>query len=99
MDNFDLQALETRALEAEALLSLMANRHRLLVMCNLIDGELTVSQLLECSSLSQSALSQHLGKLREAGLVATRRNGQKIYYRLASEPARTLIQTLCDLYK
>jgi DNA-binding transcriptional ArsR family regulator len=99
MKNFDLQALESSAVEAETLLTLMANRHRLLVMCNLIDDEMTVSQLLERSSLGQSALSQHLAKLRDANLVATRRDGQKIYYRLASQPAYTLISTLCDLYK
>ena len=80
-------------------MSLLANRHRLMVMCYLIDGEKTVSELIERGNLSQSALSQHLGKLRDANLVATRREGQKIHYSIASSEAQTLIETLCDLYK
>ena len=98
MDKLNLIAMEENAGEAEAMLSLMANRHRLLVMCSLIDGEKTVTQLLDKSTLSQSALSQHLGKLREADLVTTRRSGQKIYYTLASEAAQRLIETLCGIY-
>ena len=99
MSKLDLLAMEAGAAQAEALLSLLANRHRLMVMCHLIDGEKTVSELLDTGNLSQSALSQHLGKLREAHLVATRREGQKIHYSIASEEAQTLIETLCDLYK
>jgi len=99
MSTLDLLAMEAGAAQAEALLSLLANRHRLMVMCHLIDGEKTVSELLERGNLSQSALSQHLGKLREAQLVDTRREGQKIHYSIASEEAQTLIETLCDLYK
>ena len=99
MKNIDLGALESSAVQAEALLSLLANRHRLLVLCSLIDGEMTVGELLERSTLSQSALSQHLAKLREAELVNTRRNGQKIVYSIASQQARRLIETLCELYQ
>ena len=80
-------------------MSLLANRHRLLVMCQLIDGEKTAGQLLGGSALSQSALSQHLGKLRDHQLVATQRRGQGIYYSIASEEAQVLIETLCQLYK
>lgn len=99
MGKLDLFAMEAGAAQAEALLSLLANRHRLMVMCHLIDGEKTVTELLERGNLSQSALSQHLGKLRDAHLVATRREGQKIRYSIASQQAQTLIETLCDLYK
>ena len=91
--------MEAGAAQAEALLSFLANRNRLLVMCYLIDGEKTVSELIDRGNLSQSALSQHLTKLRDANLVATRREGQKIHYSIASTDAQTLIETLCDLYK
>ena len=91
--------MEAGAAQAEALLSLLANRHRLMVMCHLIDGEKTVSELIQRGNLSQSALSQHLSKLRDANLVTTRREGQKIHYSIASREAQTLIETLCDLYK
>ncbi len=95
----DLQTMHDNAERAEELLTLMANRHRLMVLCKLVEGEQTVGGLQQDSGLGQSALSQHLAKLREAELVSTRRDGQKIYYQLASEQARKLIETLCELYK
>ncbi|MGI9363802.1 MAG: ArsR/SmtB family transcription factor [Rhizobiaceae bacterium] len=94
----DFDAMKTSATEVEALLFLLANRHRLMVLCQLIDGEKSVGQLLAPSSLSQSALSQHLAKLRDANLVTTRRDGQTIHYSIASAAAQTLIETLCELY-
>lgn len=98
MKPVDFDAMKTSAAEVEALLSLLANRHRLMVLCQLIDGEKNVGQLLAPSTLSQSALSQHLAKLRDANLVTTRRNGQTIHYSIASAAAQTLIETLCELY-
>ena len=98
METLDLSTMKNNAAKAEQLLSLMANRHRLLALCNLIDGEKTAGQLLEKSSLGQSALSQHMAKLREAELVSTRREGQMIYYKLASKEARKMIETLCAFY-
>ena len=99
MNVLDFSAMEHSAEQAEALLSLLANRHRLMVLCHLSEGDKTVSELLAQSTLSQSALSQHLGKLRDADMVGTRREGQKIRYSIASEEARRLIETLCELYK
>ena len=99
MTQLDLSAMQSSAEQVEALLSLLANRHRLMVMCHLMDGEKTAGELLERSSLSQSALSQHLGKLRDNQLVTTRRRGQNIHYSIASEEAQVLIETLCQLYK
>ena len=99
MTEIDLAAMEMGAARAEGLLSLLANRHRLMVMCYLIDGEKTVTELLSRNNLSQSALSQHLSKLREANLVTTRREGQKIHSSIASGEAQALIELLCDLYK
>ena len=92
------QSLETRAGEAAQLLKLLANDHRLVILCRLSDQELSVSQLGEYVRLSQSALSQHLAKLRAEKLVATRRVAQTIYYRLASDNALRLVNALCDLY-
>lgn len=93
-----MQSLEQRAGEAAQLLKLLANDHRLIILCRLSDEELSVSELGEYVNLSQSALSQHLAKLRAEKLVATRRNAQTIYYRLASPNALKLVNALCDLY-
>ncbi len=90
--------LEARAGEAAELLKLLANDHRLIVLCRLMDREMSVSELGEHVNLAQSALSQHLAKLRAQGLVAARREGQNIYYRLASPTAHKLVGALCELY-
>lgn len=71
-----------------------ANEHRLLLLCTLADGELPVSELNLRVPLSQSALSQHLAFLRETGLVVTRREGQRIFYRLADDGPKAIIETL-----
>ena len=71
-----------------------ANEHRLLLLCTLVDGELPVAELNECVPLSQSALSQHLAFLRDAGLVTSRRDGQRIFYRLADDGPKTIIEVL-----
>jgi len=84
--------------EAAALLRSMANEQRLLVLCHLAGGEKSVGELLRCVDLSQSALSQHLAILREAGFVTTRRQAQHIFYALADGPARQVMQTLHALY-
>ncbi len=94
----DIAVLERRAEEAAALLAAMANAKRLLVLCHLVDGEQSVGDLAAIAGISQSALSQHLAKLRLQGLVATRREAQTIYYSLASAEVRALIETLYRLY-
>ncbi len=90
--------LEPRAADAARLLKLLANEQRLTVLCRLSGTEMSVTELGEHVNLSQSALSQHLAKLRADGLVATRREAQTIYYRLADPIAERLISVLCDLY-
>ena len=80
--------------EAAAFLKALANDQRLLVLCALLAGELSVGQINERVPLSQSALSQHLGVLREAGLVLTARQGQTIYYRIAPGPALQVMEVL-----
>ncbi|MBS4045723.1 MAG: winged helix-turn-helix transcriptional regulator, partial [Alphaproteobacteria bacterium] len=81
--NADLNQLKASAAEASRFLRALANEKRLLTLCQLVGREQSVGALAETVGLSQSALSQHLTKLREDGLVATRRDSQTIYYRLA----------------
>jgi len=90
---------ERKASEAAAMLKLLANENRLLILCRLaIAGELSVGALAGAVELSQSALSQHLAKMREDGLLATRRDAQTIYYRIADDKAARLLAVLKDIY-
>ncbi|MDQ8204420.1 metalloregulator ArsR/SmtB family transcription factor [Pelagicoccus sp. SDUM812003] len=79
-------------------LKAMANPKRLAILCRLGEGEVSVNELATEVQLSQSALSQHLAKLREQALVSTRREQQTIYYRLDSPEIETIIATLRKLY-
>jgi DNA-binding transcriptional ArsR family regulator len=92
------ELMESRADEAARLLSALGQTKRLMVLCHLIDREMSVGALAESVGLGQSALSQHLARLRDLGIVATRREAQTIYYRLASDNARRLIGLLYELY-
>lgn len=83
---------------AAALLRALSNDRRLMILCQLSTGEKSVGALEAVVGLSQSALSQHLAKLRREGLVRTRREAQHIYYELASEEALAVIETLAGLY-
>lgn len=95
----DAQGLERNSDEAAVLLNAMANQKRLLILCNLARGEMQVGALAERVGLSQSALSQHLAKLRVQGLVTTRRQAQTIFYSIDSEPVLQMLQTLNTLYR
>ena len=90
--------LNAKAAEAARLLTALANKRRLAILCELIEGERSVGSLVGAVGLAQSALSQHLAKLRAAGIVATRRDAQTIYYRLASAAAGKIMKTLADIY-
>lgn len=95
----DLAAFEEKAAEAARMLRLLANERRLLVLCHLAgEGEATVGALAGAVGLSQPALSQHLAKLREDGLVSTRKAAQAVFYRLADPKAARLLAVLRDLY-
>ena len=94
----DARELNANAAEAARLLIALANKNRLAILCELIEGERSVGALVEAVGLTQSALSQHLAKLRVAGIVATRRDAQTIYYRLASAAAGRVMKTLADIY-
>ena len=90
--------METRAEAASNLLKAMSNETRLMILCQLVHGERTVSQLDITADLSQSALSQHLAVLRQNGLVSTRRESQSIYYALAGDAPRAIIETLYGIF-
>lgn len=94
----EARELTAKANEAAKLLAALANRHRLAILCELTEGERPVGALVQSVGLSQSALSQHLAKLRAAGIVATRRDAQTIYYRLASDAAGSVMATLAEIY-
>jgi ArsR family transcriptional regulator, virulence genes transcriptional regulator len=94
----DARELNAKAAEAARLLTALANEHRLAILCQLVEGERSVGALVEAVGLTQSALSQHLAKLRAAGIVATRRDAQTIYYRLTSAAAGRVMKTLADVY-
>ncbi|MBM6549944.1 ArsR/SmtB family transcription factor [Marinomonas ostreistagni] len=87
-----------RAGEASGFLKALSNKNRLLILCNLLQDELSVGALNEKVPLSQSALSQHLAILRRDQLVATRRDSQTIYYSIADARVRELIRTLHELF-
>lgn len=95
----DLTAMQSRAEEASRLLKTLGNAQRLRVLCLLVDQEMSVGQINEqLPDLSQSALSQHLAKLREEGLVRTRRESQTIWYTLEEGPAEQIIAVLYGVY-
>ena len=97
-DLLDPKLFQEKAAAAASLLRAMANEHRLMILCRLGAGEHRVGDLKAATDLSQSALSQHLAVLREQDLVATRRDGQVIFYRIADPAALKVIETLAAIY-
>ncbi len=93
-----MAAIQEHAHEAAVFLKALANDQRLLVLCSLLEGSLSVGEINERVPLSQSALSQHLGVLREAGLVTTARQSQTIYYALAKGPALQIMEVLYSAF-
>lgn len=91
--------MKASAGEAAALLRALGNDRRLLVLCTLIaQGERSAGELAEAAELSPSALSQHLARMREEGLVDSRREAQTVYYRIADPRVERLVALLKDLY-
>jgi len=93
-----IQAMERNAERAAALLKLMANAKRLMILCHLGRQEMTVNELVELVDLSQSALSQHLAKMRLDDLVVGEKRGQSVYYRIAKPEVEALLSTLYLIY-
>lgn len=98
LSRFDLTLFEHSAGRAATLLRLLGNEKRLMILCQLAAGELSVSEIQSRAGLSQSALSQHLALLREQGVVATRRKSQYVYYRIVDHAALRVIATLAELF-
>lgn len=98
VSQMNLAELQVRALRASGLLKAMSNPVRLLVLCQLAEGEKSVGELEEVVNISQSALSQHLALLRHRGLVKSRRAGQTIFYSLAGPEAPTMLAALYEVY-
>jgi len=90
--------MSRHAEDAASFLKLMANPHRLMILCHLLDGEMSVGQLNGHLPLSQSALSQHLAMLRNNGMVTTRREQQTIYYSLASKEVVGVMEVLYESF-
>ncbi len=90
--------LQDKAEEASRLLKSLANERRLLILFHLSQGEKSVGELEPLVGLSQSALSQHLARLRRDSLVSTRRSAQTIFYSIDSEEAQAVLGTLYELY-
>lgn len=98
LSRFDLAMFEESAGRAATLLRLLGNEKRLMLLCQLADGELSVRDIQSRVGLSQSALSQHLALLRAEGIVGTRRESQTIYYRIVDHAAMRVIETLAELF-
>ena len=94
----NIQEMEQAALRASSLLKALSNEKRLLILCQLSDGEKSVGRLADLLGLNQSPLSQHLARLRAEGLVETRREAQTIYYALHSQEAARVIELLYAMY-
>lgn len=98
MTELDINTLRQNAAQACGLLKALANPDRLLLLCQLAQGEHCVSDLADATAVAQPTLSQQLTVLRHAELVATRREGKQVYYRIASQPAMEVMQVLYRLY-
>lgn len=98
VEHLEWQQMRAAAHRAAALMKALSHESRLMILCHLAEGEKSVGTLEDLVGLSQSALSQHLARLRRDGLVATRRQAQTIYYRLNGEEAVRVIGLLYELY-
>jgi DNA-binding transcriptional ArsR family regulator len=92
------KTMQAAAEQASELLKALANRHRLMIICQLIDGERSVGELAGFLGLRDSTVSQHLALLRKDGLVRARRDAQMIWYSISSSPAREVVETLYRVY-
>ena len=100
MMNWDTatEKLCERATEVANLLRLVANEQRLIILCRLREGEASVGEMVELCGLSQSSVSQHLARLRDSGLVRTRRQATMVYYSIADPNVDALMTFLCGRF-
>jgi ArsR family transcriptional regulator len=96
---FDQAVLESKASEVATILGALANEQRLMILCKLVEwGEASVTSLAEAVGLSQSALSQHLAKMRAMKIVTFRRDSQTAWYRIADSRIERLLAVLHDMF-
>lgn len=93
-----IDVMQHRAEEAVAVLKAIGNQNRLLLLCQMVNGERSVNDLAETLDLAQSVVSQHLSLLRRDGVVKGRREGQSIYYSISDSRVRTLMETLFEVF-
>lgn len=96
--DIDADAMRGAAEDASELLKALSNQHRLLILCQLIDGEKSVGQLAAFLGIRDSTVSQHLALLRRDGIIAGRRDGQTIWYRIESDVARQVVEVLYNSF-
>ena len=96
--NIDVEAMQRHADDAVAVLKALGSTNRLMLLCQLLEGERSVNELADALGLAQSVVSQHLSLLRRDGLVAGRREGQSIYYAISDERVRALMDRLFELF-
>lgn len=93
-----LDRMLEKADEAAGFLKGLANAHRLMILCQLAEGEKSVSELIEATGIAQTSMSQHLGKLKAEGIVDFRREHRTLYYRIAHEAVMTIMGTLYESF-
>ena len=93
-----MQEIQEKAQEAASFLKGLANSHRLVILCLLLQEEQSVGQLVEATGVSRTSMSQHLGKLKEEGIVDYRREHRTLYYRIDSPDVLRIMQVLEDLF-
>jgi DNA-binding transcriptional ArsR family regulator len=96
--NINIETMQIAAGQASDLLKALANPHRLMIICQLVDAERSVGELAAFLGIRDSTVSQHLALLRKDGLVTARRDGQTIWYQISSGPAREVVKTLYRIY-
>ncbi len=96
--NNSIEVMKQNAAKAEAMLKLLANSKRLMILCNIVKEAKSVGELAELVGLSQSALSQHLAKMRAQGLVETDKRGKAVYYRISNQEVEAILLTLYLIY-
>lgn len=94
----DLQEMAAAAERASAMMKTLGHSGRLMILCNLANGERAVGELADELDISQSALSQHLARMRAEGLVSTRRESQTVYYQLSDGEVRSVIESLYAIF-
>ncbi len=93
-----LEVMKRNAAKAETMLKLLANANRLMILCHLVKGEKSVGELVDLVGLSQSALSQHLSKMRSQQLICADKKGQLVYYRICTPEVEAVLSTLYLIY-